>query len=1129
MANNTQQVTSNIFNGGLLKDIQELTTPNNVLSDCLNGTILTYNGNEFVLQNDLGNARIENCRLKKDFIPLGMKEYGGVIYIVSHNPFTGESEIGSFPSPQRIIDSKDGVKLDSSFSAEDLYVDLSKKDTLKDSLKVDLEDVIKLGPGDKFYLYARDLQTFETLKRFITIKDANGEVVHKVFRMNLVCIDEDNNIEYISDDNIDTYIKSDNATGIDEREYKYKVYTSKLNGYLAYLIELEKPIFVSYDIVYNATPSQDTYNATITVSTSPASEKEDRSLKWVTLTTTEEDGTVKEIEKEIPLNASEISHTYTDLNMDKQYTLDVSVYSKFTKFPEYNFKTVLDYSKSKFTADSGIWQYLKNPKSMTLTFDFVVQNPLNGKNKCDAMYLEFYDVYSNVSLIYPLSEISSFKSFSIPFFEEGNKELTPNNQNGGYGSGDIITGKGFYILLNKSKRTEFNLALSTGDFSKLAENKDFYIAYPYFTDRLINSQNNPVEDLNKLRKDNFYVVRISGVDIYTTSTGVNVKEYNSYNFMWTNGYFNTSYNTGSEYDNNFNNNSHSISRFVSPRLNVLNNFKLTKDNSVVLTGAPTSISDYYQYTIDRFGNLISPTPKQINCKQSFENTIEAEVSVVEDLDKYFKYGTLTNENPLYSSLTINPALVSQKEVIETITNNTGTPKSSIDNQVNSSFTNVSISGEGRVYTLKGDISSNRLLYEEQSLNSTSYKRNVYKELATPTRAQIASNTFDSSNGIAVGARGIGGAEVYMYFQTLDRLNLTNPAPMEGADTITLDRDIPNYQMQEMFNAIPTTSCTIYASRYAAYDAGHRVGIGTRVDGTTSLYDFAWDIDGAKQTGPVPVNSRGESYVWFLIKIGRTLYACSRYEEKNGSGTTTINGNDMVNRLASNFKLYNPTSVPASVYILDPNTLIYHTGFTTKYTFKNTYFADAVYDDVYLTWNKQVLNEDFFKSLKSKVDSKAINVTIGKVFSEGFYDPTNIQDSYGFGHFPHQSETIQIPLSQDQLYYDLGETIFNKFDSSFMKDLINPGNLLQLEDLGQGYILCRAANGNVLLDSNGDPIKFTIASYNETTQRIDFNTQAIENAEQVYVWSGNGNSRGPSPLVQKITHAELNGLLFNTNR
>ena len=62
MANNTQQVTSNIFNGGLLKDIQELTTPNNVLSDCLNGTILTYNGNEFVLQNDLGNARIENCR-----------------------------------------------------------------------------------------------------------------------------------------------------------------------------------------------------------------------------------------------------------------------------------------------------------------------------------------------------------------------------------------------------------------------------------------------------------------------------------------------------------------------------------------------------------------------------------------------------------------------------------------------------------------------------------------------------------------------------------------------------------------------------------------------------------------------------------------------------------------------------------------------------------------------------------------------------------------------------------------------------------------------------------------------------------------------------------------------------------
>ena len=40
-----RQNTVNTFTGGLVSDLEPLSTPNNVLTDCLNGTISTFNGN----------------------------------------------------------------------------------------------------------------------------------------------------------------------------------------------------------------------------------------------------------------------------------------------------------------------------------------------------------------------------------------------------------------------------------------------------------------------------------------------------------------------------------------------------------------------------------------------------------------------------------------------------------------------------------------------------------------------------------------------------------------------------------------------------------------------------------------------------------------------------------------------------------------------------------------------------------------------------------------------------------------------------------------------------------------------------------------------------------------------------
>ena len=91
--------TANQFKDGLMMDVHPLQTPNTVLTDCLNGTFITYNGNEHVLQNDMGNFKLEKCKLKENYIPIGTASYGDILYIASYNPIDKKFEIGSYPSP----------------------------------------------------------------------------------------------------------------------------------------------------------------------------------------------------------------------------------------------------------------------------------------------------------------------------------------------------------------------------------------------------------------------------------------------------------------------------------------------------------------------------------------------------------------------------------------------------------------------------------------------------------------------------------------------------------------------------------------------------------------------------------------------------------------------------------------------------------------------------------------------------------------------------------------------------------------------------------------------------------------------------------------------------------------------
>ena len=91
-----KQNTTNEWKDGLNLDLHPIVTPNTVLTDNLNGTFITYNGNEFCLQNDRGNRQVAS--LTSGYTPIGIKEHNGILYIVSVKG--NKTEIGTFPSPQ---------------------------------------------------------------------------------------------------------------------------------------------------------------------------------------------------------------------------------------------------------------------------------------------------------------------------------------------------------------------------------------------------------------------------------------------------------------------------------------------------------------------------------------------------------------------------------------------------------------------------------------------------------------------------------------------------------------------------------------------------------------------------------------------------------------------------------------------------------------------------------------------------------------------------------------------------------------------------------------------------------------------------------------------------------------------
>ena len=159
--NNTIMSSKNTFEGGLLMDFAPDNMSSNVMTSALNATLITFNGNENVLQNDMGNGRVETARLPDGYVPVGTCEFGDIIYIVSYNPILNKSQIGCFPSPERNISSEETGNSGQTLSSADFqeYVDGDLTGKLKaTSVKKILYSSKNMNSGDKYIIYSENLE-----------------------------------------------------------------------------------------------------------------------------------------------------------------------------------------------------------------------------------------------------------------------------------------------------------------------------------------------------------------------------------------------------------------------------------------------------------------------------------------------------------------------------------------------------------------------------------------------------------------------------------------------------------------------------------------------------------------------------------------------------------------------------------------------------------------------------------------------------------------------------------------------------------------------------------------------------------------------------------------------------------
>lgn len=243
----TKKQSDNAFGKGLIMDSHPINADNNTLTNCLNGTMITYNGNEMMLQNDMGNGKVETAYLPAGYVPVGIKEHGGIVYVASYNPLTGKGQLGSFPSPERNISNLD---MNSTLTLSNF--DFGSADNSNPFKTLLVKKLINtngmLRPGDEFQMAISagantSVNTLPQagLKLSLAVKDSNGNLQ-----------DISSNLELNNDGNFYALVDS-NEGNVFEHAPK-QIYNGKTSGELYLIAEL--PSLDSFEVQLEVVPSK---------------------------------------------------------------------------------------------------------------------------------------------------------------------------------------------------------------------------------------------------------------------------------------------------------------------------------------------------------------------------------------------------------------------------------------------------------------------------------------------------------------------------------------------------------------------------------------------------------------------------------------------------------------------------------------------------------------------------------------------------------------------------------------------------------------------------------------------------------------------------------------------------------
>lgn len=412
-----REETTNTFQEGMVMDFNPLVTPNNVLTNCLNGTLLTFNGNEYVLQNDMGNGRVETAFLPEGYVPLGTTELGGIVYIVSYNPLTSKCQIGSFPSPERNITN------DELFNPDKEQIKITNSDfkqgdcIITPIVKKRISDII-LHPGDKFivcgdcvsqehvsYYNPSDKFTKEWITFRLATVDNNGRVIYL-----------DNLKKYKNDYKDDKgnkhtrfmHIKdgvasSDQDTNIDQYRKivgsNYNIFSSKIAGGLYVIGQLEVVDFIqsfTWEVLGIKDPDSSTKGNYVNIGDSDKGKKQyeirfniesysERGNVLSGIKQSHDEGKTVDVKNTSKQNSFSYTINYIASETDK-IQVEVTPYMPFGNLRYLKQELELDFSYiGSNQIINNIWQYLKQSESVHIKFDinnYFINKPIYRVKLC---------------------------------------------------------------------------------------------------------------------------------------------------------------------------------------------------------------------------------------------------------------------------------------------------------------------------------------------------------------------------------------------------------------------------------------------------------------------------------------------------------------------------------------------------------------------------------------------------------------------------------------------------------------------------------------------------------------------------------------------------------------------------